>query len=85
MRFRQQAVLRDIDLGIRRGQTVCIIGESGCGKTVMLKLIIGLLHPTRGEVRFDGRDVAELERQGTGARCGCGSGSCSRWPRCSTA
>jgi phospholipid/cholesterol/gamma-HCH transport system ATP-binding protein len=60
MRFRQQAVLRDINLGIRREQTVCIIGESGCGKTVMLKLIIGLLLPTRGEVRFGGRNVAEL-------------------------
>jgi phospholipid/cholesterol/gamma-HCH transport system ATP-binding protein len=61
MQFRQQAVLRDIDLTIRRGQTVSIIGESGCGKTVMLKLIIGLLHPTRGQVGFDGRDVAELD------------------------
>jgi phospholipid/cholesterol/gamma-HCH transport system ATP-binding protein len=61
IRFRQQEVLRDINLGIRREQTVCIIGESGCGKTVMLKLIIALLHPTRGEVRFDGRNVAELD------------------------
>ncbi len=61
MQFRQQTVLRDINLGIRREQTVCIIGESGCGKTVMLKLIIGLLNPTRGEVRFDGRNVAELD------------------------
>jgi phospholipid/cholesterol/gamma-HCH transport system ATP-binding protein len=60
MQFRQQMVLHDIKLGIRREQTVCIIGESGCGKTVMLKLIIGLLNPTRGEVRFDGRNVAEL-------------------------
>jgi phospholipid/cholesterol/gamma-HCH transport system ATP-binding protein len=60
MRFRQQSVLRDINLVIRRGQTVCIIGESGCGKTVMLKLIIGLLHPTQGLVEFDGRSVASL-------------------------
>ncbi len=60
MRFRQQSVLRDINLVIRRGQTVCIIGESGCGKTVMLKLIIGLLQPTRGIVEFDGRSVASL-------------------------
>lgn len=60
MSFRHQTVLRDIDLTIRRGQTVSIIGESGCGKTVMLKLMIGLLHPTRGEVRFDGQDVASL-------------------------
>jgi phospholipid/cholesterol/gamma-HCH transport system ATP-binding protein len=60
MRFRQQAVLRDISLRIDRGQTVCIIGESGCGKTVMLKLMIGLLSPTSGLVRFDGRDLAGL-------------------------
>jgi phospholipid/cholesterol/gamma-HCH transport system ATP-binding protein len=61
MRFRYQQVLRDIDLTIRRGETVCIIGESGCGKTVMLKLLIGLLRPTEGSVWFDGRDVAGLD------------------------
>jgi phospholipid/cholesterol/gamma-HCH transport system ATP-binding protein len=60
MRFRYQQVLRDIDLTIHRGETVCIIGESGCGKTVMLKLLIGLLHPTQGSVWFDNRDVASL-------------------------
>jgi phospholipid/cholesterol/gamma-HCH transport system ATP-binding protein len=60
MRFRQQSVLREIDLKIDRGQTVCIIGESGCGKTVMLKLMIGLLRPTTGVVQFDGRDLAKL-------------------------
>ncbi len=47
MRFRYQSVLRGINLVIRRGETVGIIGESGCGKTVMLKLIIGLLRPPR--------------------------------------
>ena len=60
MRFRQQTILRDISLKIDRGQTVCIIGESGCGKTVMLKLMIGLLRPTEGTVRFGGRDLAKL-------------------------
>jgi phospholipid/cholesterol/gamma-HCH transport system ATP-binding protein len=60
MRFRTQSVLRGINLTIHRGETVCIIGESGCGKTVMLKLIIGLLHPTEGGVWFDGMDVARL-------------------------
>jgi len=63
MRFRQQTILRDINLRFTRGQTVCIIGESGCGKTVMLKLMIGLLKPTLGSVRFDGRDLAELGEQ----------------------
>jgi phospholipid/cholesterol/gamma-HCH transport system ATP-binding protein len=57
MRFRTQHVLRSIDLTIHRGETVCVIGESGCGKTVLLKLIIGLLHPSRGSVWFDKVDV----------------------------
>jgi phospholipid/cholesterol/gamma-HCH transport system ATP-binding protein len=60
MRFRQHHVLRDVDLTIRRGETLCVIGESGCGKTVLLKLIIGLIRPTSGRVLFDGADVNTL-------------------------
>ncbi len=60
MRFRHQTVLRDVSLQVHRGQTLCIIGESGCGKTVMLKLIIGLLAPTEGSVWFAGRNLAGL-------------------------
>ncbi len=53
-------MLRDINLTIPRGQTLAIIGESGCGKTVLLKTIIGLVHPTKGQVLFDGQDLAQL-------------------------
>jgi phospholipid/cholesterol/gamma-HCH transport system ATP-binding protein len=60
MRFRQQAVLRDMDLSVPRGQTLAVIGESGCGKTVLLKLMIGLLKPTAGTVRFDGKDLSKM-------------------------
>ncbi len=60
MRFGYHSVLRDLNLTVKSGETVCIIGESGCGKTVMLKLIIGLLAPTRGNVLFDGVDIAGL-------------------------
>jgi phospholipid/cholesterol/gamma-HCH transport system ATP-binding protein len=60
MRFRQQIVLRGLTLRILRGETVCVVGESGCGKTVLLKLMIGLLRPTTGVVKFDGRDLATL-------------------------
>jgi len=58
--FGRHEVLHDIDLAITRGQTLAIIGESGCGKTVLLKTVIGLLQPTRGSVIFDGRDMARL-------------------------
>ena len=61
--FGRNEVLRDIHLDIPRGQTLAVIGESGCGKTVLLKTIIGLLRPTRGAVSFDGRDLAELKEK----------------------
>ena len=67
--FGRQHVLRGIDLKIPRGQTLAIIGESGCGKTVLLKAIIGLIPPTVGEVLFDGKDLARLgERELTSER-----------------
>jgi phospholipid/cholesterol/gamma-HCH transport system ATP-binding protein len=61
--FGKQEVLRGIDLQIPRGQTLAIIGESGCGKTVLLKTLIGLITPTSGQVRFDGRNLAQLNER----------------------
>jgi len=60
VRFGRQQVLRDIDIDVPRGQTLAIIGESGCGKTVLLKTIIGLIQPTSGSTVFDGRTIGEL-------------------------
>lgn len=53
-------ILYGIDLDILRGQTVAVIGESGCGKTVFMKTLVRLLKPSRGSVRFDGRDLNRL-------------------------
>src|SRR2546425_11467202 len=61
--FGTQKVLRDICLEVPRGQTLVVIGESGCGKTVLLKLIIGLLQPNAGRVLFDGQRLAELSER----------------------
>ena len=58
MRFGAKQVLRDLSVKIRHGQTVAIIGESGCGKTVFLKTLVGLLQPTDGFVLFDQQDLA---------------------------
>jgi phospholipid/cholesterol/gamma-HCH transport system ATP-binding protein len=60
VRFGRQTVLRNISLTVPRGQTLVLLGESGCGKTVLLKTIIGLVKPTSGRVLFDGRDLTTL-------------------------
>lgn len=60
VRFGRHEVLRDINLQVRRGETLAIIGESGCGKTVLLKTLNGLVRPTGGTVRFDGLDLHRL-------------------------
>ncbi len=61
--FGRQAVLRDIELSVPRGQTLAVIGESGCGKTVLMKLVIGLVQPTQGAVYFDGQDLSKLSEK----------------------
>ena len=61
--FGDQRVLRDVNLTIPVGQTLVLIGESGCGKTVLMKSIIGLVSPTRGAVRFDGKNIHELNER----------------------
>ena len=60
MRFRNVSVLRDINFQLRRGETLAVIGESGCGKTVLLKTLIGLLWPTSGSILFDGKPLTEM-------------------------
>jgi phospholipid/cholesterol/gamma-HCH transport system ATP-binding protein len=60
LRFGSQTILDQIDLEIPRGQTLVVIGESGCGKTMLLKVMIRLIDPTVGEVYFDGKLLRSL-------------------------
>jgi phospholipid/cholesterol/gamma-HCH transport system ATP-binding protein len=65
--FGTRRVLNGISLEILDGQNTVIIGSSGAGKSVTLKLIVGLLEPDEGRVLVDGDDVQELDRDGLAA------------------
>lgn len=58
--FDSQIILQDINLAIKAGETVAVVGESGCGKTVLMKTLVRLIEPTRGVIRFDGQDLSTL-------------------------
>ncbi|QEL20318.1 ABC transporter ATP-binding protein [Limnoglobus roseus] len=63
VRFGTHDVLRGVSLDIFPQQTVAFIGESGCGKTCLLKLVVGLLQPTAGDVLFQGKSLRSLNEK----------------------
>jgi phospholipid/cholesterol/gamma-HCH transport system ATP-binding protein len=60
-RFGPKIIFTDLSLKVRRGETLTVMGASGSGKSVSLKMLIGLLHPDEGQILLDGRDIARLE------------------------
>jgi phospholipid/cholesterol/gamma-HCH transport system ATP-binding protein len=58
--FDGQQVLRGVDLTVRSGESLAIIGGSGTGKSVLLRLIVGLMKPDAGEIRLEGIDIVPL-------------------------
>ncbi|MBU0638493.1 MAG: ATP-binding cassette domain-containing protein [Planctomycetes bacterium] len=61
--FGRQRVLDEVDLRVERGKNTVIIGRSGTGKSVLLKHIVGLLRPDRGEVWFEGQRIDNLRER----------------------
>ncbi|HSQ59761.1 MAG TPA: ATP-binding cassette domain-containing protein [Acidobacteriota bacterium] len=59
----RKEVLRGVNLSVARGESLVIIGRSGTGKSVLLKHVVGLLHPDRGTVRVNGLDVSALAEE----------------------
>lgn len=59
--FRDNHVLRGLDLDVPPGKTVVIMGPSGCGKSVLLKHLVGLLKPDSGQILVGGQDTVPLE------------------------
>jgi len=62
--FGSQKVLNGVDLTAARGETVVVLGRSGMGKSVLLKLIVGLQQPDSGSIRIHGQDIVGLGMDG---------------------
>ncbi len=62
-KFKEKPVLRGIDLTINKGESIAIIGRSGCGKSVLIKHAVGLLLPDEGTVEVEGQNIAELSQK----------------------
>lgn len=63
-RFEDKEVLSGVNLNIEKGITLVIIGRSGCGKSVLLKHIIGLLTPDEGEILIEGQNISKMREKG---------------------
>jgi phospholipid/cholesterol/gamma-HCH transport system ATP-binding protein len=61
--FGNNHVLVDFNMVLRKGENLVVLGKSGCGKSVLIKCIIGLLKPDRGKIEMFGRDVPELGQE----------------------
>ena len=61
--FGQNHVLTDFNLNIRKGENVVVLGKSGCGKSVLIKCIVGLLRYEGGSVKVLGKEISELKRK----------------------
>jgi NitT/TauT family transport system ATP-binding protein len=62
-KYRETLALTDINLGIRKEEFVTLVGQSGCGKTTMLRILAGLIQPTTGEVRIKDRSLWRGDRR----------------------
>lgn len=61
--FGNKVVLKGVNLNIEKGKTTFVIGASGCGKSVLLKLIIGLLKPDEGEIFIEGEEITKMSEK----------------------
>lgn len=61
--FGEKVVLDDVSAVMLSGKTNLIIGTSGSGKTVLMKLLVGLLHPDRGQILYEGQDLTSMEKK----------------------
>ncbi|MDG1504612.1 MAG: ATP-binding cassette domain-containing protein, partial [Planktomarina sp.] len=68
--FGSNHVLRGVNLTVKRGESMVIIGGSGTGKSVLIKTVLGLVEPDIGRILVDGQDVAQIKRDAFLSRFG---------------
>lgn len=64
--FDELVLFHNTSLSVHRGETLSIIGESGCGKSIWLKMMIGLIEPDDGQILYRGRDVQQMDNEQLG-------------------
>jgi len=64
MSFGDRPVLEDVSFTVERGHTLCILGRSGVGKSVTLRLLMGFLKPDSGSIRMENQEITELDEDG---------------------
>lgn len=60
--FGSKEVLRGVDLEVKKGESLVILGGSGSGKSVLIKIITSLMHPTSGTIKIDGQDITHIRK-----------------------
>ena len=62
--FDGRVILEDLSFSMHRGQTLCILGRSGVGKSVALRMLMGFLKPDSGSIRVEGQELTDLDEEG---------------------
>ena len=62
--FGDRTILEDVNFHVERGKTLCILGRSGVGKSVSLRILMGFLKPDSGSIRVDGQEITALDEAG---------------------
>ena len=53
--------INGVDLQVQKGEALCVVGESGCGKSTVARTVMGLLSPSAGEIQYDGQRIDNLD------------------------